>query len=143
MHPLDFFSESPKYFIFQKEVNKTNFGGVLTLFFGLIMIFISFLCFLDFIDMNSYSIEYSHIMTSNLDKDIPYFAINVPNDTCLDCGYTDEFNDKCPMCESEHIQQLRRVTGYLTGDYKTAFNFGKQQETELRFKHSTLLRGYK
>ncbi len=76
MHPLDFFSESPKYFIFQKEVNKTNFGGVLTLFFGLIMIFISFLCFLDFIDMNSYSIEYSHIMTSNLDKDIPYLNRN-------------------------------------------------------------------
>ena len=57
-----------------------------------------------------------------MDKDIPYFAINVPNDTCLECGYTDEFNDKCPMCGSEHIQQLRRVTGYLTGDYKTAFN---------------------
>lgn len=46
-----------------------------------------------------------------MDKDIPYFAINVPNDTCLDCGYTDEFNDECPMCHSEHIQQLRRVTG--------------------------------
>lgn len=46
-----------------------------------------------------------------MDKDIPYFALNVPNDTCLDCGYTDEFNDECPMCHSEHIQQLRRVTG--------------------------------
>ena len=46
-----------------------------------------------------------------MDKDIPYFAINVPNDTCLDCGYTDEFNNNCPMCESSHIQQLRRVTG--------------------------------
>ena len=45
-----------------------------------------------------------------MDKDIPYFAINVPNDTCLDCGYCDEFNDKCPECESENIQQLRRVT---------------------------------
>ena len=46
-----------------------------------------------------------------MDKDIPYFAINVPNDTCLDCGYCDEFNDHCPECGSEHIQQLRRVTG--------------------------------
>lgn len=46
-----------------------------------------------------------------MDKDVPYFAINVPNDTCLDCGYCDEFNDKCPQCESENIQQLRRVTG--------------------------------
>ena len=78
-----------------------------------------------------------------MDKDIPYFAINVPNDTCLDCGYTDEFNDKCPMCGSENIQQLRRVTGYLTGDYKTAFNYGKQKETEDRYKHSGLLEGWK
>ena len=73
-----------------------------------------------------------------MDRDIPYFAINMPNDTCLDCGYTDEFNDVCPMCGSEHIQQLRRVTGYLTGNYKTAFNKGKQQETEMRVKHNEI-----
>ncbi len=83
------------------------------------------------------------IVNYAMDKDIPYFAINVPNDTCLDCGYTDEFNDKCPMCGSAHIQQLRRVTGYLTGDYKTAFNKGKQQETEQRYKHSKKLEGWK
>ena len=71
-----------------------------------------------------------------MDKDIPYFAINVPNDTCLNCGYTDEINEKCPMCDSTNIQRLRRVTGYLTGNYTTAFNLGKQQEVELRTKHS-------
>lgn len=70
-----------------------------------------------------------------MDKDIPYFAINVPNDTCLDCGYCDEFNNICPECGSHNIQQLRRVTGYLTGNYKTAFNDGKIQETEMRVKH--------
>lgn len=70
-----------------------------------------------------------------MDKDIPYFAVNVPNDTCLDCGYCDEFNDHCPECGSHHIQQLRRVTGYLTGDYSTAFNLGKQQEVSLRTKN--------
>ena len=70
-----------------------------------------------------------------MDKDIPYFAINVPNDTCLECGYTDEFNGYCPECGSTHIQQLRRVTGYLTGNYTTAFNKGKQQEVTLRVKH--------
>lgn len=75
------------------------------------------------------------IVNYAMDKDIPYFAINVPNDTCLECGYCDEFNDRCPMCGSEEIQQLRRVTGYLTGDYKSAFNKGKQQETEMRVKH--------
>lgn len=77
-----------------------------------------------------------------MDKDIPYFAINVPNDTCLECGYCDEFNNKCPKCGSENIQQLRRVTGYLTGNYKTAFNKGKQQEVEMRYQHSKELKGW-
>ena len=45
MNSLDIFSDSPRYFIFQKETNKTNFGGVLTLFFSIIMILISFLYF--------------------------------------------------------------------------------------------------
>ena len=71
-----------------------------------------------------------------MDKDIPYFAINVPNDTCLDCGYTGEFNDVCPECGSHNIQQLRRVTGYLTGNYTTAFNLGKQDELHNRVKHT-------
>ena len=75
------------------------------------------------------------IVNYAMDKDIPYFAVNVPNDTCLKCGYCDEFNDHCPVCGSEDIQQLRRVTGYLTGSYKSAFNKGKIQETEMRVKH--------
>ena len=75
------------------------------------------------------------IVNYAMDCDIPYFAVNVPNDTCLDCGYCDQFNDSCPQCGSENIQQLRRVTGYLTGDYKSAFNKGKQQEVEYRKKH--------
>lgn len=70
-----------------------------------------------------------------MDKDIPYFAINVPNDMCMDCGYTDDLNDECPMCGGTDIRRLRRVTGYLTGDYKSAFNKGKQQEVEMRVKH--------
>ena len=76
------------------------------------------------------------IVNYAMDHDIPYFAINVPNDTCLECGYTGEFNNKCPACGSTHIQQLRRVTGYLTGNYKTAFNWGKQKEVEDRVKHT-------
>ena len=70
-----------------------------------------------------------------MDHDIPYFAVNVPNDTCLKCGYCDEFNDACPECGSTNIQQLRRVTGYLTGNYTTAFNLGKQDEVKHRVKH--------
>ena len=75
------------------------------------------------------------IVNYAMDKDIPYFAVNTIQDTCLNCGYTDEINDKCPICDGEEIQRLRRVTGYLTGDYKSAFNKGKQQETVLRKRH--------
>ena len=76
------------------------------------------------------------IVNYAMDKDIPYLGINLPNDHCEDCGYTGEFNDCCPKCNSKNISQLRRVCGYLTGDYKTAFNKGKQQEVRMRVKHT-------
>ena len=79
------------------------------------------------------------IVNYAMDKDIPYFALNVPNDLCDDCGYSGLINETCPKCGSNKILRLRRVTGYLTGDYKTAFNKGKQQETEDRYKHSKKL----
>lgn len=67
--------------------------------------------------------------------DIPYLAFNFPIDSCLDCGYQGEFNSNCPECGSTNIQQLRRVTGYLTTDYRN-FNDGKIAEVEERVKHS-------
>ncbi len=76
-----------------------------------------------------------------MDKDIPYFAINVPNDTCMDCGYTDEINDACPVCGSHNIRRLRRVTGYLTTDYHN-FNLGKQAEVKDRVKHVKSFKGF-
>lgn len=75
------------------------------------------------------------IVNYAMDKDIPYFAINVPNDMCVECGYTDYIDKACPMCGCTKIRRLRRVTGYLTGDYMEAFNEGKQQEVEMRVKH--------
>ena len=81
------------------------------------------------------------IVNYAMDHDIPYFALNVPSDLCEDCGYSGLIGDTCPECGGEHIQHLRRVTGYLTGDYKTSFNKGKQAEVEDRYKHSKKLRG--
>ena len=51
------------------------------------------------------------IVNFAMNHDVPYFAVNVPNDLCFDCGYTGEVNDTCPQCGGEHIQRLRRVTG--------------------------------
>lgn len=75
-----------------------------------------------------------------MDKDIPYFAVNTDNNLCNDCGYQDsDLDDICPRCGSTNIQQLKRVTGYLTGNYKTAFNTGKQAEVEDRVKHTGVI----
>lgn len=68
--------------------------------------------------------------------DIPYLAFNFPIDSCLDCGYQGEFNDECPECGSRNIQQLRRVTGYLSTDYRN-FNDAKKAETLERVRHSS------
>lgn len=67
--------------------------------------------------------------------DIPYLAINFPIDTCSECGHTGEIEESCPVCGSEDIIRLRRVTGYLTTDYRN-FNKSKQKEVPLRHKHS-------
>lgn len=75
------------------------------------------------------------IVNYAMDKDIPYFAINIPNDLCNDCGHTGLINDACPVCGSHNIMRLRRVTGYLTGHYRESFNLGKQAETDDRVKH--------
>ena len=75
------------------------------------------------------------IVNYAMDHDIPYFAVNTPNDLCNDCGYQGELGETCPQCGGKNISRLRRVTGYLTGDFRTAFNLGKQDETEDRVKH--------
>lgn len=66
---------------------------------------------------------------------IPYLAFNFPIDTCRDCGYSSQINgDVCPVCGSDDIQRLKRVTGYLTTDYRN-FNDGKIAEVEDRVIH--------
>ena len=84
---------------------------------------------------NTQAIE--ELVNYAMDKDIPYFAVNVPNDVCTVCGYMDEIGSTCPMCgaSDEHIMRFRRVTGYLSTDYRN-FNYGKQKEVEMRTKHT-------
>ena len=43
------------------------------------------------------------------------------------------------IAKTKNIQQLRRVTGYLTGNYLTAFNKGKKEEVHDRVKHANKL----
>ena len=79
------------------------------------------------------------IVNYAMEHDIPYFAVNCPSDTCKSCGYQGNIGDRCPICGSQNIERLRRVTGYLTGDYHSAFNEGKQCETDDRVKHKKIV----
>lgn len=70
-----------------------------------------------------------------MEHNIPYFAINFPLDTCIDCHYQGDIPEEgCPICGSKNIERLARVTGYLTSDV-SHFNKGKQDEVRHRYKH--------
>ncbi len=68
------------------------------------------------------------------DEGIGYGSINHPVDTCNACGYRGVIYDKCPVCQSENILRMRRITGYLTGDLST-WNSAKRAEERDRIKH--------
>lgn len=69
------------------------------------------------------------------DANIGYGSINHPVDTCKQCGYKGVIYDKCPVCASDQIARLRRITGYLTGTID-GWNSAKQAEERDRVKHS-------
>lgn len=68
------------------------------------------------------------------DEGIGYGSINHPVDTCNTCGYKGVIYDKCPVCQSENILRMRRITGYLTGDL-SSWNSAKRAEEKDRVKH--------
>ena len=57
MHFLDFLSSSPKFFIFQKETAKTNFGGILFLIYIIVMISISLAYIVNYAVNDKYTYE--------------------------------------------------------------------------------------
>ena len=67
-----------------------------------------------------------------MDKDLPYFAINIDNSICLDCGYQslEDFSE-CPKCHSNHITQYTRVIGYL----RPVKSFGKDRQIAASKRH--------
>lgn len=68
------------------------------------------------------------------DEGIGYGSINHPVDTCHNCGYRGVIYDRCPICNSENILRMRRITGYLTGDL-SSWNSAKRAEERDRIKH--------
>ena len=57
MKKIDFLNSSPKFFIFNNESNKTNFGGVLFLIYLIIMFFISLAYIYDYASNEKYEVQ--------------------------------------------------------------------------------------
>jgi len=72
-----------------------------------------------------------------MDKhNIGYGSINHNRNRCMDCGYEDASSNltECPCCESDNIDKLQRITGYLVGT-TDRWNSGKLAELNDRVTH--------
>ena len=79
MRKLDFLSDSPKTFIFQKSSNKTTFGGFLAIIYILIILVIAFVYIYNYVVNDKYIISYinyekpmKNVAELGLDKDPNY-----------------------------------------------------------------------
>ena len=73
-----------------------------------------------------------------MDKyDMGYGSINHTRSRCLDCGFENSDADLhvCPVCKSENIDTIQRITGYLVGT-TSRWNKGKLAELKDRTTHS-------
>ena len=80
MHVLDFLSSSPKFFIFQKETAKTNFGGILFLIYIIIMISISLAYIVNYAVNDKYTYEIKKIDNTTNNDDILWDTDDTPYD---------------------------------------------------------------
>ena len=56
-----------------------------------------------------------------------YFTFNIPNTLCNHCGHIDKHNLRaCPKCQSEDVDYLTRIIGYL----KRVSNFSADRQKE-------------
>ena len=72
-----------------------------------------------------------------MDKyDMGYGSINHTRSRCLDCGFenADANLRECPICHSENIDTIQRITGYLVGT-TSRWNKGKLAELHDRVTH--------
>ena len=67
-----------------------------------------------------------------------YGSINHTRSRCLDCGFenADANLKECPVCHSENIDTIQRITGYLVGT-TSRWNKGKLAELHDRVTHAT------
>lgn len=81
-----------------------------------------------------------------MEKDVPYFALNVLFSDCTQCGYSGYIKDDedCPQCGANHekyINDYARITGYLSTKV-SHFNQGKRMEKKDRYVHVNNLKNW-
>lgn len=76
--------------------------------------------------------QYMHLLKVAAREGCNYFTFNIPNTICNDCGHIDKrYLKKCPVCQSENVDYMTRVIGYLKRI--TSFSAGRQAEAARRY----------
>ena len=78
------------------------------------------------------------IVKTMLHFNVGYGSVNFARARCLDCGYEDGSDkfENCPKCDSNHVDVLERITGYLVGT-TDRWNSGKKAELKHRVSHTS------
>ena len=76
--------------------------------------------------------QYDQLLRVAILEGCNYFTFNVPNTICNDCGHISKQNlKKCTTCESENLDHITRVIGYL----KRVSNFSAPRQEEASVRH--------
>ena len=71
--------------------------------------------------------QYSQLIRVAAKEGCNYFTFNIPNTICNDCGHIDKrYLHKCPKCDSEDVDYMTRIIGYL----KRVSNFSQARQKE-------------
>lgn len=71
--------------------------------------------------------QYAQLIKVAAKEGCNYFTFNIPNTVCNDCGHIDKrYLHKCPKCNSENVDYMTRIIGYL----KRVSNFSQARQKE-------------
>ena len=76
--------------------------------------------------------QYRHLLRVAAQEGCNYFTFNIPNTLRNSCGHIDKrYLSKCPHCESQDVDYLTRIIGYLKR--VSNFSIDRQREAERRY----------
>lgn len=80
--------------------------------------------------------QYRQLLRVAAQEGCNYFTFNIPNTVCNDCGHIDKrYLKACPHCESQRLDYLTRVIGYM----KRVSNFSMDRQKEASRRHYAML----